>query len=176
MRRLAAVGAALALSWLAGPSLAAETADAGQDVFKRANCVGCHKWHGNGGGGYGGAALSLRKTKLSKDQIAMTVRCGRPGTGMPYFDRDGYPAKSGEPAPCYGMTRDDLGKMPLAQGSVFLKPDEANAVADYVVHHIKGKGDPDLADCTAFFGETSSACDVYKPGHHHAMPTPSTTQ
>ena len=178
MTSASAIGAlGLALFLIAGPALAAEkTADAGQDIYKRANCVGCHKWHGNGGGGYGGAALSLRKTQLGKDQIAMTVKCGRPGTGMPYFNHDAYPTNANEPAPCYGLKRADLEKMPLAQGGVFLKADEADAVADYVVHQIKGKGEPNLADCTAFFGETSSACDVYKSGHHHGMPTPSTTQ
>jgi len=39
---------------------------AGRAVFKRGNCFGCHKWHGNGGGGYGGDALSLRKTQLTR--------------------------------------------------------------------------------------------------------------
>ena len=53
------VSASLASAQSAAP---ADTTDAGKAVFKRANCVGCHKWHGNGGGGYGGDALSLRKT------------------------------------------------------------------------------------------------------------------
>ena len=29
-------------------------------VYKRANCMGCHSWHGKGGGGYG-AGVSLRE-------------------------------------------------------------------------------------------------------------------
>ena len=63
-------------------SVAAQSADptdAGKAVFKRANCFGCHKWHGNGGGGYGGDALSLRKTELTREQIMETVEGGRPG-------------------------------------------------------------------------------------------------
>src|SRR6516165_5611752 len=67
-----------------------DATDAGKQVFKRANCMGCHKWHGNGGGGYGGDALSLRQTELTRDQIIETVHCGRPGTGMPYFARGAY--------------------------------------------------------------------------------------
>ena len=178
MNRIVAVGAlALTVCLIVGPSLAAgNEAAVGQEIYKRANCVGCHKWHGSGGGGYGGAALSLRKTQLDKDQIATTVKCGRPGTGMPYFGRDSYPTNKSEPATCYGMTRDDLGKTPLAQGGTFLKPEEVEAVAEYVVHQVKGKGEPNLADCVAFYGEQSSACDVYKAGHQHVMPTPSTTQ
>ena len=125
--------------------------EVGQAIYKRANCVGCHKWHGDGGGGYGGAALSLRQTELEKLQIMETVKCGRPGTGMPYFSRDSYPSDS---APqCYGLTSKDLETMHVAQAGVFLGPEEIEAVADYVISAIKGKGDPNLADCVAFFGE-----------------------
>jgi hypothetical protein len=120
--------------------------------------MGCHKWYGGGGGGYGGAALSLRKTQLSREQIIETVSCGRPGTAMPYFLRDAYEDKH-----CYGLAKQDLGNMmpPEAPGT-FLRPKEIDAVADYVIAQIKGKGDPTYADCVAFFGEGSHVCDVYK--------------
>jgi mono/diheme cytochrome c family protein len=167
--------AALVAILITGASNAAENSlESGQAIYKRANCVGCHKWHGDGGGGYGGAALSLRKTELDKDQIMETVKCGRPGTGMPYFSRDSYPS-DGAPQ-CYGLTTKDLETMHVAQAGVFLRPEEIEAVTDYVISSIKGKGDPNLADCVAFFGEESKACDVYKGGGHHALPTPTTTQ
>ena len=54
----------------------------GQRIYEKANCVGCHKWHGGGGGSYGGAALSLRDTQLNRDQIIEVVHCGRSGTGL----------------------------------------------------------------------------------------------
>jgi mono/diheme cytochrome c family protein len=172
---VAGSAAALVFLLLASTSNAAENGpESGHAIFKRANCVGCHKWHGDGGGGYGGAALSLRKTELDKQQIMDTVRCGRPGTGMPYFSRDSYP-ENGEPQ-CYGLTNKDLETMHVAQANVFLRPDEIDAVAEYVLTAIKGKGDPNLADCVAFFGEDSKACEVYKGGGHHALPTPTTTQ
>jgi hypothetical protein len=175
--KFSVVGSAAALVAIlsVGTANAADNpAESGQAIFKRANCVGCHKWHGDGGGGYGGAALSLRKTQLDKQQIMDTVRCGRPGTGMPYFSRDSYP-QGGEPQ-CYGLSNKDLETMHVAQANVFLKPDEIEAVAQYVLTNIKGKGDPNLADCVAFFGEDSKACDVFKGGGHHALPTPATTQ
>ncbi len=103
-----------------------------------------------------------------------TVKCGRPGTGMPYFSRDSYPS-DGAPQ-CYGLTTKDLETMHVAQAGVFLRPEEIEAVTDYVISSIKGKGDPNLADCVAFFGEELKACDVYKGGGHHALPTPTTTQ
>jgi hypothetical protein len=134
-------------------------ATAGKQVFQRANCVGCHKWHGGGGGGYGGDALSLRATQLDRDQIIETVTCGRPGTGMPYFRRGAY---DGEDHPCYGLGRQDLGKDVPVEATIFLRPNEVGAVADYVIADIKGKGEPNYAECAAFFGDGARVCNIYK--------------
>jgi hypothetical protein len=136
---------------------ASDPTNAGKAVFSRANCVGCHKWHGNGGGGYGGDALSLRKTELTRDQIIETVGCGRPGTGMPFFIRGGY-----DEVKCHGMNRQDAGAQIPPEGATFLRPKDIEAVADYVIAHIKGAGEPTYAECVAFFSSTSRVCDVYK--------------
>lgn len=154
---------------------AQDTLSEGRAVYVRANCVGCHKWHGGGGGGYGGAALSLRKTQLDKDEIIHTVMCGRPGTGMPFFQRDVYADDASAPHPCYDLTRRDLGDGGIAEATIFLRPAEIGAVATYVLTAIKGKGEPNLHDCVAFFGETSRVCDTYKTGAPHPMPQPQTT-
>ena len=139
----------------------------GKRIFQRANCVGCHKWHGGGGGGYGGDALSLRATQLDRDQIIETVTCGRPGTGMPYFQRGAY---DGEAHPCYGMGRQELGHDIPVEATTFLRPSEVGAVADYVVAEVKGKGEPSYAECLAFFGEGSRVCNVYKAPAADAAP------
>jgi mono/diheme cytochrome c family protein len=133
--------------------------DEGKHVYQRANCVGCHKWHGGGGGGYGGNALSLRATELDRDHIIETVACGRPGTGMPYFKRGAYDDAS---HPCYGVTRQDLGQNVPVEANIFLRPNEIAAVADYVLADVKGKGEPTYAQCIAFFGEGAHVCNVYK--------------
>jgi mono/diheme cytochrome c family protein len=144
-------------SALAQAATARDPTDAGKTIFKRANCVGCHKWHGNGGGGYGGDALSLRRTELSREQITETVSCGRPGTGMPYFMREAY-----DELECYGNHRADMvGHMP-PEANIFLRPADIEAVADYVIAHIKGKGEPNYADCIQFFSEGSKVCNIYK--------------
>jgi hypothetical protein len=36
------------------------------------------------------------------------------------------------------------------------------AVADYVLARIKGKGEPNYDECIDFFGNTSHVCDIYK--------------
>src|SRR5580692_9556399 len=135
----------------------ADPTDAGKAVFKRANCFGCHKWHGNGGGGYGGDALSLRKTQLTREQIIETISCGRPGTGMPFFTRGAY-----DTVKCHGMNRQEVGNEMPQEAGTFLRPNDIEAVADYVIANLKGKGEPNYAECAAFFGDTSRVCDVYK--------------
>ncbi|UWU67843.1 cytochrome c [Bradyrhizobium sp. NC92] len=132
--------------------------DEGQRIYEKANCVGCHKWHGDGGGGYGGAALSLRTTQLTRDEIVEVVHCGRPGTGMPHFDRDAY-----KDYRCYsGISADDIGKDLPPDAATFLRPMEIEKVVDYVLKHIKGKGPTSYQDCTDFYGDSSRACEVYK--------------
>jgi len=149
---LSAPGAALGQS-AASP----DPTDAGKAVFKRANCFGCHKWHGNGGGGYGGDALSLRKTELTREQITETVACGRPGTGMPFFTRGAYDTVN-----CYGMNRQEAGSQMPPEANTFLRATDIDVVASYVIAHIKGRGEPNYAECVSFFGDTSRVCDIYK--------------
>jgi len=136
---------------------ASDPTSAGKAVFSKANCVGFHKWHGHGGGGYGGDALSLRKTELTRDQIIETVGCGRPATGMPFFVRGAY-----DEVKCYGMNRQDAGAQMPPEAGTFLRPKGIEAVADYVIAHIKGAGEPTYAECVSFFASTSRVCDIYK--------------
>jgi hypothetical protein len=155
----AAVCAAVLL-WIAGAGGAMgqpASADEGMRIYKSANCVGCHKWSGNGGGSYGGAAANLRQTQLSLSQIEETIRCGRPMAGMPHFQLDAYADGT-----CYGLKESDLadGKMP-PEANRPLRPADIKAVAEYVVSHIKGQGDPTFTQCQAFFGAGTRVCDVY---------------
>ncbi|MGI3776292.1 MAG: c-type cytochrome [Janthinobacterium lividum] len=155
----------LALAWAPAPGRAAQdgpgvaASGLGKATFRGANCVGCHKWFGGGGGGYGGPAANLRETALTREQIVETVSCGRPGTGMPYFREDAY-ADGG----CYGLKAADLDEAsrPLP-GDHFLQPREISAVADFVVRSIKGRGPPTLEECQAFFGEATHLCASFPP-------------
>ena len=94
-----------------------------------------YKWHGGGGGGYGGAALSLRETALERVELIEVIRCGRPATRMPYHDRNAY-----QGAACYGgMTKADLGADFPPKAATFLRAEEIEAVADYVVENLQGR-------------------------------------
>jgi mono/diheme cytochrome c family protein len=148
---------------LAAQPAGQDRTDVGKQVFKSANCVGCHKWHGNGGGGYGGDALSLRKTELTREQIIETVNCGRPGTGMPFHLRGAY-----ESQPCYGLTRAEISDTMPPEAAAFLRPGEVEAVVDYVLAHVKGKGEPTYDECIVFFGNASRVCGIYKTSPQNA--------
>ncbi|MGH6914535.1 MAG: c-type cytochrome [Geminicoccales bacterium] len=149
--------AAAMLTVALGSALAASDAALGKRVYRKANCVGCHKWHGGGGGGYGGAALSLRATPLDAEGIREVVRCGRPGTRMPYHDRDAYKG-----AGCYGMTKAELGHDAPSKAAIFLRAEEIDAVVAYVITNLKGKGEPTYEDCVAFWGAGERQCEAMR--------------
>lgn len=157
--RAAAIGVTLGgLALGPGSTLAQSPSDLGRRVYEKANCVGCHKWHGGGGGGYGGAALSLRETALDRELLVEVIRCGRPATRMPYHDRNAY-----KTAECYGgMTKADLGVDFPPKAATFLRPEETEAVADYVITEIQAKGEPTYDDCVAFWGKVSRECDALR--------------
>ena len=132
--------------------------DAGQRLYKE-NCASCHKWDGSGGGGYGGAAASLRAMKLDRAQITNIASCGIPGSGMPYNLSDAYTKAH----PCYGQTSTTaLGKDAPLQPHNFLHPPEIHAVVSYVLANLKGRGATTFAECQAFFGTHTRACDDYR--------------
>ncbi len=131
----------------------------GKDIFKtKATCQFCHKWDASGDQGYGGNALSLRATKLGPAQIAETVKCGRPGTGMPYHDPLAYTDKR-----CYGVTREQLGNAMPPEPNAFLNDDEINAVVKYLFAKDVGRGPSTYQDCVEFWGTETRQCDPMKP-------------
>jgi len=135
----------------------ARTLEFGKEIYKiKANCQFCHKWDASGDTGYGGVALSLRKTALNREQFAEVIKCGRPGTGMPYHDQYAYTDKR-----CYGMTRDDVGKnMPLLGES--LSPREIDAVVKYLFAKAVGRGESTYQDCVDFWGTETRQCEPMK--------------
>ena len=130
----------------------------GLAVYKKANCIGCHKWHGDGGGGYGGNTLSLRRTQLDRDNIVLVVRCGRPGTHMLYHDEKAW----GE-GRCYdGLKMSDLDENTRPGQGKFISEREIQSVTDYVLAVLKGLGEPKRKECLVFWGQDAvSTCKSY---------------
>jgi hypothetical protein len=130
----------------------------GKEIFKsKAVCQFCHKWDGSGDQGYGGNAPSLRKTKLTREQVAETVKCGRPGTGMPFHDEFAYTDKR-----CYGLTREDLGNDIPPEANAFLNAHEIDAVVQYLFAKVVGRGESTYQECVDFWGTDTRQCDPMK--------------
>jgi mono/diheme cytochrome c family protein len=130
----------------------------GKEIFK-SKAVGqyCHKWDASGDQGYGGNALSLRATHLTPEQLTEVVKCGRPGTGMPYHDRFAYTDKR-----CYGHTREEMGKDMPPAGNDFLSQREVDAVVKYLFAKAVGRGPATYEDCIDFWGANTRQCDPMK--------------
>ena len=123
----------------------------GKEIFKsKAVCQYCHKWDASGDQGYGGNALSLRATHLTPEQLTEVVKCGRPGTGMPYHDRFAYTDKR-----CYGHTREEMGKDMPPAGNDFLSQREVDAVVKYLFAKAVGRGPVTYEDCVDFWGKAN---------------------
>jgi len=130
----------------------------GKEIFKnKAQCQFCHKWDGGGDQGYGGIALSLRKTQLTPEQLVEVIKCGRPTTGMPYHDERAYTDKR-----CYGYTREQMGKDMPPAGNDFLSNREIDAVVKYLFAKDVGKGPATYEDCVDFWGKDTKQCDPMK--------------
>jgi mono/diheme cytochrome c family protein len=159
----------LALVTLAAPMTEAQQAAdlvgdpvRGKIVFRTvADCVNCHGWAADGKTGVNlraPAGPNLRETKLDKAGLIETIRCGRPGTAMPYHDRAAY--RDGF---CNGMALSDFapGNEPK-RGKTFSDQDLADVVA-YLQAHVIGLGEPTHTECVDFFDNPSAkACAELK--------------
>jgi cytochrome c5 len=130
----------------------------GKEIFKsKAVCQYCHKWDASGDQGYGGNALSLRTTHLTPQQLTEVVKCGRPGTGMPYHDRFAYTDKR-----CFGHTREEMGNDMPPAGNGFLSNREVEAVVKYLFAKAVGRGPSTYEECTDFWGTETRQCEPLK--------------
>ena len=130
--------------------------DYGLSTYKKGNCMGCHKWHGDGGPGYGGAALSLRTTGLDREQLILLIACGRPGTNMPFFDKKAYVDDR-----CFGMKFSDFegddDNRPL-RAKALLNKRQIESVADFIINDLQGKK-VSKEYCIKFFGKPGRSCE-----------------
>jgi len=132
----------------------------GKEIFKnKAQCQYCHKWDGGGDQGYGGLALSLRKTQLTPEQMSEVIRCGRPTTGMPYHEKFAYTDKR-----CYGMDEAELGsRTPTLPPGSTLQRREVEALADYLLAKVVGRGAVTKEECEEVFGASARSCAGGRP-------------
>jgi hypothetical protein len=136
-----------------------QSAAAGADVWRdKAPCRACHGSFANGvpDTAQSVPGASLRATALNPDQIAEIIRCGRPGTPMPYFDRGAYTDDR-----CYGLTKDQIGKDLPDRGDPFLNEREVKSLVLFITENFVGKGEPTMEECQAYWGPRATTCASY---------------
>ncbi|MGD9739164.1 MAG: cytochrome c [Bauldia sp.] len=133
---------------------------AGLELYKEGGCRGCHGWAADGtreGPNPGGP--SLRASLLPLEFIEQTISCGRPGTAMPYFWRDGYRRDSTE---CYGQTAAQLGDRVPQRGGERFTAEEIDDLAYFIEYYVKGRTDITLEECEFYFGAGNAQCNFYR--------------
>jgi len=133
---------------------AADVADGMRLYLQKGDCQSCHGWAADGRkmDSQMPDAPSLRETRLDRARLVLTIKCGRPGTGMPAFDKFAY-----SDGRCYGMKQADL-KSPMPDPAAPFQPREIDLVADFLFAKVIGKGPMDRAKCIEYWGSDVDAC------------------
>ncbi len=153
--------AAVALTYVTAAQ--AQTPDAsdiaaGMRLFaQKGNCQACHGWAGDGRkmDSQMPDGANLREKQIDREALIMTIKCGRPGTGMPAFDRLAY-----SDGRCFGLKQADLRarNLQMPDPPATLAPNEVGLVADFLIAKVIGKGAMDRAKCIEFWGSDVEAC------------------
>jgi len=159
-RRWAAV--LLPSFWLLAAAISAQPPDgasvaAGMRIYlQKGDCQACHGWAADGRkmDSQMPDGANLRMTSLDRDGLIEVIRCGRPGLGMPAFDRLAY--KDGR---C-GMTEADLKRLGLTlyDPAATLQPREIDHLVDFLFAKVIGKASMDRAACIEYWGSDVEAC------------------
>jgi len=142
----------------AQPIPSAEDVADGLRIYRqKADCQACHGWAGDGRkmDTQMPDAPNLRVSKLTRAELVMVVKCGRPGKGMPAFDRLAY-----SDGRCNDIKLADLKRAGLAlhDPAATLQPREIETVVDFLMTKVVGQGPMDRAKCAEFWGSDVDAC------------------
>jgi mono/diheme cytochrome c family protein len=142
---------------LLAPTAHAQALDAAEGMslyLHKGDCQACHGWAADGRkmDSQMPDGSNLRDTRLDRARLIMTIKCGRPGTGMPAFDKFAY----GD-GRCYGMKTSDL-KSPMPDPPATFQQREIELVADFLMLKVVGKGPMDRAKCVEYWGSDVDAC------------------
>jgi len=107
---------------------AADVADGMRLYLQKGDCKACHGWAGDGRkmDSQMPDGSNLRETRLDRARLITTIKCGRPGTGMPAFDKFAY-----TDGRCYGMKQADL-KSPMADPPATFQQREIHLVVRFL--------------------------------------------
>jgi hypothetical protein len=137
---------------------AADVAEGMRLYLQKGDCQACHGWAADGRkmDSQMPDGSNLRETRLDRARLITTIKCGRPGTGMPAFDKFAY-----TDGRCYGMKKADL-KSPMPDPPATFQQREIELVADFLFAKAVGKGPMDRAKCIEYWGSEVDACGEFK--------------
>ena len=125
--------------------------------LQKGNCQACHGWAGDGRktDSQMPDGANLRESKLEREGLVLTIKCGRPGRSMPAFDKFAY-----SDGRCYGMKQADLTRLalPMADPPATLQPREIEMLVDFLFAKIIGKGPMNRARCAEYWSAEVELC------------------
>jgi hypothetical protein len=131
----------------------------GMRLFQqKGDCRACHGWAADGRktDNQMPDGPSLREKKFTRNLLILTIKCGRPGTQMPAYDRFAY-----SDGRCYNMKEADLKtKYPIRMPDppATLQQREIELIADFLMTKVVGQGPMDQAKCLEFWGREEDVC------------------
>ena len=127
---------------------------------QKGNCQSCHGWAGDGRktDNQMPDSPNLRARQLDRETLTTTIKCGRPGAGMPAFDRLAY-----SDGRCFGLKQADLRArgLTLSDPPATLALREINMLVDFLLAKVVDKGPMDHAACVAFWGSDLETCKEF---------------
>jgi hypothetical protein len=162
MRLIAVAGIAIVVAGVPPGAASAQSSDdiaIGMSLFMRkADCQACHGWAGDGRkmDSQMPDGANLRALTIDRDVLIMTIRCGRPGTQMPAFERLAY-----SDGRCFGLKQADLlaRSLQMPDPAATLALSEIERLVDFLLAKVVGKGPMDRAQCAEYWGSAVEACD-----------------
>jgi Cytochrome C oxidase, cbb3-type, subunit III len=136
-----------------------DVADGMRLYRQKGDCQACHGWAADGRkmDSQMPDGANLRTTRLNRSNLVMAIKCGRPGKGMPAFDRLAY-----SDGRCYNMTQADLNRLGgLPDPAATLQPREIETLVDFLMAKVVGQGPMDRAKCIEYWGSDVEACKEF---------------
>jgi len=151
--------------FVAKPDFTQGDAEKGRRVYQRVGvCVNCHGWPGDGQSGLNPmihvAGANLRQTKLDAQGLYDVIRCGIPGSQMPYHDSVSYKDDR-----CNGMLMSDFAvdQKPV-MGKTFGQQQMVDLIA-YLEKYVVGHGKPTYEECALYFDTSADRSCSYLKGN-----------
>ena len=162
---LLCLSSAVLAEFIATPDFTQGDAEKGKQVYQRAGiCANCHGWPADGVSGRNpmarGAAANVRETKLDPQGLYDVIRCGLPGTQMPYHDSVSYKDDR-----CHGLLMSDFDADQRPVKGKSLSERQMVDLVAYLGKYVIGHGKPTYEECVLYFDTSADKSCSYLKGN-----------